>query len=605
MMENRIKIISSVAVTLAICGMLCSNFFTRYNILDNYLQLFPISLGIGLITIIAFFAFLIKRNGFRISAPDILISVLVIYNIARYDYELQLANWKIIFAILLMILWFAVRVLLKNMAVSRNILFGGIVTIGCMIAVWGLLQLYGIQPSNHRLFAITGPFYNPGPYSGYLAMIFPISLSCLLQSSGKTRYLWLLGFALMLCILPAGMSRSAWLALSLSSIWVLSVHLKWITKAKRYIQTHHYKTILYCILTTIIIISSSIFLYQMKPDSANGRLFMWKITCKVIADKPLAGYGPGAFSHAYGEKQSAYFASGDYTEQEERVAGAPEYAFNEYLQLGVEGGIILLIIFLSLVVWGIGKGISNKEYTACSGIISLLLFSLSSYPFQILPFLMMGVLLLAVCVSNSKESKTKSSVVQKIAVSLLLLVLASGNALITYKLRNTNELSQRLYYIKILQNQDLEKEASTGFSRLYPFFKHDFNFLFKYARSLYVQKRYNEAIDILERAKLVSCHPNIYNLQGQYYQAAGDYTNAEKCYKKSALLLPIRIFPYYLLAKLYAEPSFFHEAEMKKMINIVLSKKPKVDSNAIHDMRMEMNILLNNKFNNQLKIEQK
>lgn len=343
----------------------------------------------------------------------------------------------------------------------------------------------------------------------------------------------------------------------------------------------------------------------MKPDSANGRLFMWKITCKVIADKPLAGYGPGAFSHAYGEKQSAYFASGDYTEQEERVAGAPEYAFNEYLQLGVEGGIILLIIFLSLVVWGIGKGISNKEYTACSGIISLLLFSLSSYPFQILPFLMMGVLLLAVCVSNSKESKTKSSVVQKIAVSLLLLVLASGNALITYKLRNTNELSQRLYYIKILQNQDLEKEASTGFNRLYPFFKHDFNFLFKYARSLYVQKRYNEAIDILERAKLVSCHPNIYNLQGQYYQAAGDYTNAEKCYKKSALLLPIRIYPYYLLAKLYAEPSFFHEAEMKKMINIVLSKKPKVDSNAIHDMRMEMNILLNNKFNNQLKIEQK
>lgn len=374
MMENRIKIISSVAATLAICGMLCSNFFTRYNILDNYLQLFPISLGIGLITIVAFFTFLIKRNEFRISAPDILISVLVIYYIARYDYELQLANWKIIFAILLLILWFAVRVLLKNIAVSRNILFGGIVTTGCMIAVWGLLQLYGIQPSNHRLFAITGPFYNPGPYSGYLAMIFPISLSCLLQSSGKTRYLWLLGFALMLCILPAGMSRSAWLALSLSSIWVLSVHLKWITKAKRYIQTHHYKTILYCILTTIIIISSSIFLYHMKPDSANGRLFMWKITCKVIADKPLAGYGPGAFSHAYGEKQSAYFKSGDYTEQEERVAGAPEYAFNEYLQLGVEGGIILLIIFLSLVFGGLEKEFPIKNTQPVPGLFHCYFF---------------------------------------------------------------------------------------------------------------------------------------------------------------------------------------------------------------------------------------
>lgn len=214
---------------------------------------------------------------------------------------------------------------------------------------------------------------------------------------------------------------------------------------------------------------------------------------------------------------------------------------------------------------------------------------------------MMGVLLLVVCVSNSKESAKKSSVYQRIGVSLLLLIIVAGNALVTYKLRNTNELSQRLYYIKILQDQALEKEASTGYSRLYPFFKHNFNFLTKYAQSLYAQKRYDEAIEILERAKLVSCHPNTYNLQGQYYQAASDYTNAEKCFKKSAQLLPIRIYPYYLLAKLYAEPSYFHEAQLKQMINIVLFKKPKVDSKAIHDMRMEMNILLNNKFINQLK----
>ncbi len=123
-----------------------------------------------------------------------------------------------------------------------------------------------LQPSNHRLFAITGPFYNPGPYSGYLAMIFPINLGCLLQSMGKTRYLWLVAFALMLCILPAGMSRSAWLALSFSSLWVLVIHFKWITKAKSYLQTHFYTATLLYITVAIIIVCASVLLYQMKAD---------------------------------------------------------------------------------------------------------------------------------------------------------------------------------------------------------------------------------------------------------------------------------------------------------------------------------------------------
>ena len=45
------------------------------------------------------------------------------------------------------------------------ILYGGIE------AVWGIRQVYGFTYSNHSLYALTGSFYNPGPYSGYLAKI--------------------------------------------------------------------------------------------------------------------------------------------------------------------------------------------------------------------------------------------------------------------------------------------------------------------------------------------------------------------------------------------------------------------------------------------------
>lgn len=600
--KNARNIILPILSVFSLSAMLCGGFLMRYEAFDNYFQLYPISVGICLVVVSAFISFLLTRIRFQISIPDIAISILILYYVARYDYELQLANWKIVFAVLLLILWFAIRILLTNVVVSRIVLFGGIVAIGCWLAVWGLMQLYGYLPSNHILFAITGPFYNPGPYSGYLAMIFPIALGCLLQSGRKLRYLWLVAFSLIFCILPAGMSRSAWFALSISCLWILSIHFHWFAKVKSCFQTYHCRALLYSLLATVLIVFASVLLFRMKIDSGNGRLFMWKITCKAIAEKPLFGYGPGAFSHTYGEMQADYFASGHYTDQEERVAGAPEYAFNEYLQLCVEGGGVLLVMFLFLVVWGIYKGISGKEYVACSGLISLLIFSLSSYPFQVLPFLMLGVLLLAVCVSGSgKEKVTIGSVRPKVYTFLFLLSLLAGNVLALFRLQHMGELSERLYLVKVLQEQFLKKEAAKGYSNLYCFFKHNYGFLYGYAKALFDQKRYDEAIAVLERASLISCYPDIYNLKGQCYQAIENHAEAEKSYKRSSLLLPIRIYPYYLLAKLYAEPSYFNIVELKRMADVVLLKEPKVHSKAIDEMRAEMKTLLSNNSNINLK----
>ena len=35
---------------------------------------------------------------------------------------------------------------------------------GAIEAIWGLLQVYGYEPSNHSLYAMTGSVYNPGRY---------------------------------------------------------------------------------------------------------------------------------------------------------------------------------------------------------------------------------------------------------------------------------------------------------------------------------------------------------------------------------------------------------------------------------------------------------
>ena len=108
-----------------------------------------------------------------------------------------------------------------------------IVLLGGVEAVWGLRQLYGFSVSGHSLYALTGSFFNPGPYGGYLAMALPVCLHCYLHASKcKKKHIFRqagIGIAgisglLVLCVLPATMSRSAWIAATVGCAWVAYMH---------------------------------------------------------------------------------------------------------------------------------------------------------------------------------------------------------------------------------------------------------------------------------------------------------------------------------------------------------------------------------------------
>ena len=117
--------------------------------------------------------------------------------------------------------------------------------------------------------------------------------------------------------------------------------------------------------------------YGMKRDSADGRLLMWKVTGKAILGQPLAGTGLGGFPAAYAEAQGEYFATGNATDREKRVAGCPEYAFNEYLQIGLEQGIGGLIVFVAWLGSMAYYGIRNRQQGAAGGVLALAVFVLS------------------------------------------------------------------------------------------------------------------------------------------------------------------------------------------------------------------------------------
>ncbi|MEF8806337.1 MAG: O-antigen ligase family protein [Bacteroides sp.] len=464
-----------------------------------------------------------------------------------------------------------------------------LIVLGGMEAIWGLRQIYGLAASNHSLYALTGSFYNPGPYSGYLAMIFPLCLYEWLNLKERTERTWAeqgkyyiaLGVMLLiLCVLPAGMSRSAWIAAAISGTWVYGMHASWGSKLKEFGRKYKKRVVLACIAGSVIIIVAGYALFQLKATSANGRLFMWKISSMAIAESPVIGHGTGNFVSAYGRAQEDYFANGEFSETEELVAGSPEYAFNEYLQVAVEYGIPFLLVVSLVIVFCLWKGSSEGRIGLCGGVISFLVFSFSSYPMQIPGFAVTFYLLLTACVVG------RSKVILFLFISMMAL-------LGTYYWKNNQYAACKDWYrSKMLYNIGAYQSAKEDYGKLYPELANRGAFLFEYGYSLHKLKEYDNSTRILEEAMAHSNDPMILNIIGKNYQALGDYEKAEEYLIRSTHRLPGRIYPYYLLAKLYAEPKYLQPEKLKYAAEIVLTKEPKVQSTAVREMREEVKKLL-------------
>ena len=416
----------------------------------------------------------------------------------------------------------------------KTIIVWTLIAFGMKESVLGLLQVYGYEPSNHSLYALTGSFYNPGPYSGFLAMCLPLALYEWLKGKRIWKHVALVAWVLMLVVLPSGMSRSAWLAALVASGYVLCVHY--------WEKVCRYWTLFYIGGALLIILG--IGAYHWKKDSADGRLLMWKIAfTEVIV--PWNGVGWEYVAGAYGEGQERYFASGRGTEQEEHVAGAPEYVFNEYLQVGIAWGAPVLSVILTLVMAVFSWGHRDRQYGVCGGLLSLAVFAFSSYPFQFLAFILAFLALLVACALGHR----------KVWVRWLALVLGISIGVYLSANRPTKNARQ----------------------------------MFEQAHALHKAGEWQASTDLLMETMKISSDAMVLNIIGKNFQSMGQPEMAEHWFVRSTHRLPNRIYPYYLLAKLYAErPDVFPKEKLEWAARMVLEKKAKVESTAIRQMRKEV-----------------
>lgn len=108
---------------------------------------------------------------------------------------------------------------------------------------------------------------------------------------------------LIFSVLPATMSRSAWVAAVVGCAWVAYMHRdrhKWDILWRRYKKRY----LTWGVAGFVTLMLGGAGMFFLKPDSALGRLFMWKITCKAIVNHPWGCIS--GFAYAYGEAQESY-----------------------------------------------------------------------------------------------------------------------------------------------------------------------------------------------------------------------------------------------------------------------------------------------------------
>lgn len=412
-------------------------------------------------------------------------------------------------------------------------------------SIIGILQIVGLMTSNHQFYALTGNFSNPGPYGGFVAVCtavcgaFALKQYKSISAPMKMVSRFAAASALMgFIMLPATMSRSAWLAIAISCAFVLSsfpVIKEWWRCGGVLFKS------LAIALCCILVVGS----FYLKTDSAIGRIHMWNMEMKALLESPLWGHGPNRALSAYGEAQAEYFAAAMRPATQIRIAGCPEYTFNEYLRFGLESGVAGLILSVGIILvacCALHKQNSSFEF----GLLAIGIFAFASYPLKVWQLsILLAVFLGKACsVSGCRViRKTGLPILLSGVLAVLIIWWRPRQELIINAEKRWQE-EQRFVALGI------DEAAADSLAVLYPLLQNNYRYLYDYGQALYKAEKYGCSRKILREGAALSSDPMFYNIMGKCFEAETYYNEAEASYMHAHFMVPSRLYPLILLMRM-------------------------------------------------------
>ncbi|WP_195333200.1 O-antigen ligase family protein [Bacteroides salyersiae] len=577
--ENGVKGIFLVIFCISIFLFTRSN---GYNILpfSNNIMLYLYSV-IGSIVILY-----LSTSRIKLKAIDILCLVYFIYNLLWLLVTSKTKNIETIY------LFFFLAMLYINIRNISSIYYKYILYSFPFIVISHFIYYICWENPYYFLYehkgVFTGFLHNSGLWGEFVAMtlIGNIGLIHLNKKSKKTSTLLTFVSFIVSFMLYESDSRASWLSFSIGILTFFSpLIIKHLPKSI-IIRTGSL-LILICLCTYLI---SG--LYSYKKDSADGRILIWKISLEMVKDKPILGYGFDGFRKNYMNYQAAYLQEKQLPETINNLADDNHHAFNEFLRIIIEQGIIgviILFIFLTTIGYTIYKYklyIDTVSRTIISCLTALLFFSFFSYPLSTFHINALIVILLAGLACSSQDTPIWKLQIRSISLIIpySIIFFISSVYLFSYSKANSDWLNT----LKgVYTNDNILEEARKKLSGN-PYF------LSTYGKYLNKKKRYSKAASILSQS--IKEYPSYYTVMelGISYKAQKKYTEAMHCFVKAMHMIPHKIKPLYFMMELYYDQKDYKSAI--QLSNRILCKQPKIRSSELNII-LKRTILLQEKMN--------
>lgn len=430
-------------------------------------------------------------------------------------------------------------------------------------------QCLGMLKSQSHFFKVTGTWENPNITAMFIVMAVPAFFATTKSRAKFNKGAAWCTFAVLVLSLIILNCRTAWIGLVILLVIYLSRRYNLLSRLKT-IKKSGLAIIGICLLGITVFAGNQ--LYRYKQASADGRLLIWKISTRMIGDKPLTGFGYGAFEREYNLYQANYFKHQQATATEKANAAYVHMAYNELLQNTVEGGIVgmalLAAVFYGLLTLPVFKKHDGKNpqdeacLAAYCGVIIFMAMSLLNFTIQAIPvmavFIIYGSILTAapyqrqlfiIPAYSNNPGWFKAGKFSKLqAMGCLIVLIGLWLAVSSARLIKASYLTKQA---AITANSGDGHNAVQLLEPLAGVLNNYESYWTVYGNVLLKQKDYANSLLKYKQALLFTSGPDIYLKTGICYEQLGDEENALKCYQQSASLDLHKIEPRFAQMRLY------------------------------------------------------
>lgn len=514
----------------------------------------------------------IRNRQWDIRIYDIaalLLVIVIVVNPRFWDNETYLS-------IALVLIWWSV----SRLHGAKMMLYG-LIAVSVIHAVASLSQIVLFPPP-----PLKGVMGNSGIMGIYLALVMPLALG--LAFAEKQRWIKMLmsGVVLLLsATLLVTQSRTALLAVIAGCGYLVWRFTPLKRQCTRWMQNRQVKWFGGFALAALLVVGT-VALLRYRMGSVNGRALIYRSTLGMIADKPLLGHGYNTFAARYPDYQADYFSNHPDSPLVP-YSDNSEVAFNEYLHIAAEYGLVGLLIAIGLLggLFRISDTSSSVVIICKGSLIALLVTACFSYPLR-----RYETLLVAMIVTGILASQDTRKIFTLPHWAMWVLTCALAWFYFSFgKIISNQSVGYPIW--EAAQSGRMNMERRLGlYEAANRYMDHDVAFLYNYAVTLSRYGEYAAANTLFGKVLPYLNTYNIHVMMGVNDEHLGSLDDAEAFYIHANHMVPNRFYPLYKLMILYRTQG--DSANMRNVAREIIDKEIKIPSYTVSRIKKEAAMLV-------------